>query len=135
MKDKIVFIIPIRIGIRKSYSEIVKQTIEKVYQDILQFGFTKRPAFHIGRVEPRMSLFSRLGEKAKFVINPKGRIKLQDGRTSPVLRSGIMALPAVIFSVKAWQLVGLEPTHTSISPVLRSDIMALPAVSSFTLQR
>ncbi|MBP5775962.1 MAG: hypothetical protein J6W56_00255 [Prevotella sp.] len=53
---------------------------------------------------------------------------------SPVLRSGIMALPAVIFSVKAWQVVGLEPTHTSISPVLRSDIMALPAVSSFTLQ-
>ena len=47
---------------------------------------------------------------------------------SPVLRSGIMALPAVIFSVKAWQVVGLEPTHTSISPVLRSDIMALPAV-------
>ncbi len=194
MKDKIVFIIPIRIGIRKSYSEIVKQTIEKVYQDILQLGFTKRPAFHIGRVEPRMSLFSRrklihletnriymnnatlsharrrskidsrhdvpieeiaefpqrrskmdlyydnklhtflyVGEKAKFVINPKGRIKLQDGRTSPVLRSGIMALPAVIFSVKAWQVVGLEPTHTSISPVLRSDIMALPAVSSFTL--
>ena len=45
-----------------------------------------------------------------------------------------MALPAVIFSVKAWQVVGLEPTHTSISPVLRSGIMALPAISSFTLQ-
>ena len=47
---------------------------------------------------------------------------------SPVLRSGIMALPAVIFPVKVWQVVGLEPTHTSLSPVLRSDIMALPAV-------
>jgi hypothetical protein len=40
-----------------------------------------------------------------------------------------------MFTVKAWQVVGLEPTHTSISPVLRSDIMALSAVSSFTPQR
>ena len=155
MKDKIVFIIPIRIGIRKSYSEIVKRTIEKVYQDILIYGFTKRPAFHIGRVEPRMSLFSRrklihlettriymnnatlsharrrskidsghdvpieeiaefpqrrskmdlyydnklhtflyVGEKAKFVINPKGRIKLQDGRTHAVIFITASALNA-----------------------------------------
>lgn len=155
MESKIVYIIPIRIGMRKSYSEIVKRVIEKVYQDILLYGFTKRPAFHIGRVEPRMRIFSRLkmihlettriymnnatlsharrrskidsghdvpiqeiavfpqkrremdlyydnklhtflyvGEKAKFVINPKGKIKLQDGRTHAVIFITASALNA-----------------------------------------
>ncbi len=146
MESNYIYLIPFRKGSSKSYNAIVRQTIEVVYQDILKQGFTKHPAFHIGRVEPRMKFFSEskmihlescriymnnsslsharrnkkislglgvpieeiakfptlrvkmdlyydnklntflyVSKTAKFVISPKGRIKLSDGRTHAVI--------------------------------------------------
>ncbi len=173
MKGIYYHLIPMRNGSMKSYKAIVKQAIELVYQDILQQGFTKRPAFHIGRVEPRMKHFSKselihlessriymnnsslsharrdkkvtlglgvpieeiarfptarvkmdlyydhnlgtflyVSGTAKYVINPKGRIKLSDGRTHAVIFVTASALnPEEHFNGKQYTKIEKMPSR------------------------